>query len=199
MKYFFTALAFLCCMNLVVAQSHHTHRKHHKSYQFNKYHRNWGSQFKVGAGHTRIDQDFKAKNYFAELEHSFNRFLSVAPSVTYSFTGNDFNLHHWRNDYRTEMQPEALTTDLNVYFSPLRTRRTAVKIGGGWSRRFDAATTDHDAFDHLEWKDGVRGRNVVVGIDRRYGNLILGVRRHTQKYDDRDRFSNWNVGVGFRM
>lgn len=156
----------------------------------------WGSHLEVGTGRSNFGDspaghdgyhDSNFKNYYAEYERQVTRHFSVAPAVSYVFSGG-----HWDTRNHT---PEAVTADMNIFFSPIRTSRTALKVGYGWSRRYDQTTQEVE----IDWHDYAKGKNYLVGLEHRIGNVIVGVRHSIQKYRDDERLASWNVGVGFKL
>lgn len=147
------------------------------------------SQLKVGAGSTTfMDGQRKGKMYLVEYERYITRHISIAPSAQVLLDAERYG------DFD---RFESATGNLNIFFSPVRTCKRDLKVGYGWTRRYDQYG---DRAIELDEADRVRGRNVIVAYERRFdADMRIGIRGQWHNFRDDVKYSTLTLTLGFGL
>ncbi|HRK72989.1 MAG TPA: hypothetical protein PLL64_01855 [Rhodothermales bacterium] len=148
------------------------------------------SQFKIGAAGWREDGDqVDGRLYLVEYDKPLTRKLGIAPSVQLAVQDHNF---------ASFKRPDHVSANLNFYWAPIRTWKRSIKLGYGFSRRYDQNPSSGEIkVDLDEYK---KGRNFMISYERRLGHdWAVGARGLLQRYKDDYEFSTLGVTLGFRL
>ncbi|MBN8589376.1 MAG: hypothetical protein J0L94_13775 [Rhodothermia bacterium] len=148
------------------------------------------SQLKIGAAGWREDSDqLDGRLYLVEYDKPLTRKLGIAPSIHLAVQDHEF---------ASFKHPDHVSANLNFYWSPIRTWKRSIKLGYGFSRRYDQNPSDRDI--KLDLDTFQKGRNFLIAYERRLGHdWAIGARGLLQRYKDDFEFSTLGITVGFKL